>query len=474
MQFLSIQYIVCFTILFWLYWLFCKGQKSQNIVLLIASYLFYGLYDWRCVPLLLATSLVAYGAGMYFRHDNNGKLLLGRSSRWWVSTGAIFISLVILGYFKYANFFLQSINDITGGGKFEPLNIVLPVGISFYTFSAISYIVDCYQKKIEPTTDIVAGLLFTSFFPAIMSGPIHKATEQLPQYFKRRIFDDKLVIFGFKDFLWGAFMKACVADRLGMYVDAVYGNLAQHNGTSVLLASFFYTIQIYADFAGYSLMAIGSGKMLGIRLQTNFIRPYFSKTITEFWSKWHMSLTGWFKNYVYIPLGGNRVGKARWILNIMIVFLLSGFWHGAAYTFIIWGAIHGIAQVLEKLIYGKRIKQIESKINTSNLMRMAVTFCIVSFAWMFFRLPSLGDAMSAIRQVFTSVGTPYLDMHTLVFAFISFAIMLFKDVCDEWLPKVRMLNSDKVWISFATCVILVAYILLMGKLDSGSFIYFQF
>ena len=473
MQFLSLQFIVSFTIFFWCYWLVCKSKTSQNFVLLIASYLFYGLYDWRFVPLLFLTSMAAYTAGICFDKCDGTRLVLHKTGRWWISCVSIFFCVAILCYFKYTNFFLQSISDLTGGG-YNALNIVLPVGISFYTFSAISYIVDCYQKKIEPTKDLVVCLLYTSFFPAILSGPIHKATEQLPQYLKVRSFNDSLIISGFKDFLWGAFMKLCVADRIGMYVDAVYGNMAQHNGTTLLLASIFYTIQIYADFAGYSLMAIGCGKLLGIRLQTNFIRPYFSKTITEFWSKWHMSLTGWFKNYVYFPLGGNRVGKGRWIFNIMIVFLLSGFWHGAAYTFIIWGAIHGMAQVIEKLLYGKSIKSIPQKLNVINGIRMLITFSIVSFAWIFFRLPSLQDAMSAISRIFSSPGLPYTDMHTMVFALSSFVILLCKDVSEEWLPNLRLLQSNKCWVSFLTCLFLVAYILLFGKLNSESFIYFQF
>ena len=473
MQFLSFQFIVCFTSFFWIYWLFSKNKNSQNLVLLVASYIFYGLYDWRCVPLLLATSIVAYLAGVFFSKDTRDRTFLSKTSRWWVSFGAVLFSLSILGYFKYCNFFLKSISDITGH-YYEPYNIILPVGVSFYTFSAISYIVDCYQRKLKPTQDIVACLLYISFFPAILSGPIHKATEQLPQYLKVRIFDEYLTLDGFKDFLWGAFMKLCVADRLGMYVDSVYGNLAQHNGTSVLIASIFYTIQIYGDFAGYSLMAIGCGKMLGIKLQTNFVRPYFSRTITEFWSKWHMSLTGWFKNYVYFPLGGNRVNKRRWIINILIVFLLSGFWHGAAYTFIIWGAIHGLAQVLEKLLYGKRIKLIGKEMNVTNILRMFVTFGIVAIAWIFFRIPSLNDATRAILKIFTSVGTPYVDMHTLLFASISLVIMIIKDVCDEWYPNMSLMQSNKGWISFLTCLFLVTYIFLMGKLNSDSFIYFQF
>lgn len=444
------------------------------MLLLLASYTFYGLWNWRCLPLLFATSLVAYGAGIYFKkHNDEGNLIIGKTTRWWISCVSIVFCLGILGYFKYANFFLQSINDIVGGARFEALNIILPVGISFYTFSAISYIVDCYQNKIEPTKDIVAALLYTSFFPAILSGPIHKATEQLPQWLKAREFDYNLVNLGFKDYVWGAFMKLCVADRLGMYVDAVYANIANHSGNTLFFASIAYTLQIYADFAGYSLMAIGCGKMLGIKLQNNFYLPYFSKTITEFWSKWHMSLTGWFKNYVYFPLGGNRVNKPRWILNIMVVFLLSGLWHGAAYTFIIWGAIHGIAQVIEKLVYGQGIKHISKGFSIENVLRALITFFIVSSAWIFFRMPDAGQAFSVIEKIFTNRGDLYNEP-TLYIGLASLIILMIKDSMDQSNSRIEFFQSKYTVVRFLSVAFMISYILLFGVLEGGQFIYFQF
>jgi len=469
----SFKYIVAFFILFWVYWILCKNKNAQNILLLLASYVFYGLWDWKCLLLLFATSLVAYGSGLYFKKvPVTDKTFFSKSSRWWVSFGAVIFSLGILVYFKYTNFFLQSINELMGVA-FEPLKIILPVGISFYTFSAISYVVDCYQKKIEPTTDLLVGLLYTSFFPAILSGPIHKATEQLPQYLQKRQFDYCLINKGFKDYVWGVFMKLCVADRLGMYVDAVYGNIANHNGTTLLFTSVAYTLQIYADFAGYSLMAIGCGKMLGIRLQNNFNLPYFSKTITEFWSKWHMSLTGWFKNYLYIPLGGNRVSKGRWIVNIMVVFLLSGLWHGAAFTFIIWGGIHGVAQVIEKLVYGKRIKTIENKISVANVLRVLLTFSIVSFAWIFFRLSSIDEVFTVIAKIFNNRGHLFVEP-TLFMALCSLLLLVLKDSFDQFGAKVRLFNSKYAVVRYLSIAILIVYILLFGVLEGGQFIYFQF
>lgn len=473
MQFLSLQFIVFFSFIFWSYWALFRSKNGQNVFLLIASYSFYAFIDWRCCGLLFLTSFTTFIAGLFLYSDDSKLTFLKKGKRWWISCGSIVLNLFILFYFKYFNFFINSISLFVGR-SYETLNIILPVGISFYTFSAISYVVDSYQRKLMPTKDIVAGLLYCSFFPAILSGPIHKATEQLPQYLIKREFNTLIVVEGFKDFLWGAFMKLCVADRLGLYVDAVFNNLELHNGTSILFASVFYTIQIYADFAGYSLLAIGCGKMLGIKLQTNFIRPYFSKTITEFWSKWHMSLTSWFKNYVYFPLGGNRVSKPRWVFNIMVVFLLSGIWHGAAYTFIIWGAIHGTAQIFEKLAYGKKIKTLPSNLTIENSLRILITFFIISFAWLFFRLPTMNASIMAITKIFSSCGFPYLDKHTLIFGIISLLILIVKDVCDEWYPKVKFMHSSRAWVNYLVCILLTTYILLMGKLNSESFIYFQF
>ena len=385
---------------------------------------------------------------------------------------SIVFCLSILGYFKYSNFFLQSVNDIVGT-KFDALSIMLPVGISFYTFSSISYIVDSYQNKIKPTTDFAAALLYTSFFPAILSGPIHKATEQMPQWLEKRDFDKNLVNHGFKDYVWGAFMKLCVADRLGMYVDAVYGNIENHSGTTLLVTSILYTFQIYADFAGYSLMAIGCGKMLGIKLQNNFNLPYFSKTITEFWSKWHMSLTGWFKNYVYIPLGGNRVSKPRWILNIMIVFLLSGLWHGAAYTFIIWGVIHGIAQVIEKLIYRQRIKMLSTRFTVKNALKTVLTFFIVSFAWIFFRMPDISQVFTVVGKIFIDHGGLYSGP-TLFLGLVSLIILIIKESLDRSNSRIKLFQSEYMVVRFFSLAFLISYILLFGVLEGGQFIYFQF
>ena len=269
-------------------------------------------------------------------------------------------------------------------------------------------------------------------------------------------------------------MKLCLADRLGIYVDAVYSNIPQHNGTTLLLTSIFYSIQIYADFAGYSLMAIASGKLFGIDLQTNFIRPYFSKTVTEFWRRWHISLTTWFRDYIYFPLGGSRCGKARWMLNTMIVFLVSGLWHGANYTFIIWGALHGICMVAERLIYGNRIKSIPVKFSAGNLLRIIITFIIVNFAWIFFRIENLGYVMSVLKKIFTDIGTPFIDPNTILLAFLAATIVFIYDFVTEYQVKLHFLSSKHITVRYMAAALIICYIIGFGVLNGGSFIYFQF
>lgn len=272
----------------------------------------------------------------------------------------------------------------------------------------------------------------------------------------------------------GGVLKLCLADRLGIYVDTVYGNIANHNGTTLLLTSILYTIQIYADFAGYSLMAIGSGKLLGIELPINFVRPYFAKTVTEFWRRWHISLTTWFRDYIYFPLGGNRVKRSRWMLNTMIVFTVSGLWHGAEYTFIIWGAFHGLCMIVERLIYGSKIKEIGDRLTLLNVVRMVVTFCIVSFAWIFFRAENFADASMIVEKIFADFGKPFIDIHTLCLALISFVLVSCYDIIKEFFPIISYKFKERTYLRLFAAVLIIIFILLFGELDSSSFIYFQF
>lgn len=440
MAFTSFEFFLFLPVVFLLYWTFCNKSKTlQNGLLLLASLFFYGYWDWRFLSLLLVTALSTFGAGLWMSKEQESK------KRWWISFGSIALNVGILVYYKYTNFFIQSFTDmfhlLGQEVSVSTLKIILPVGISFYTFTALSYSIDVYKKKVEATKDVVAYLSYVTFFPSILSGPISRADKQLPQYFQKREFNRGMVTQGLQLLLWGLFMKLCVADRLGIYVDAVYSNIPQHNGTTLFFASILYTIQIYADFAGYSLMAIGSGKLFGIELQTNFIRPYFAKTVTGFWRRWHISLTTWFRDYIYFPLGGNRVPKGRWMLNTMIVFVVSGIWHGAAYTFLIWGALHGLCMILERQLYGNKIKQIPDRLTFANLVRILITFNIVSLAWIFFRADGIDNALLIIQKIFTTHGMPFLDASTLAYGFICFALLFVKDAIDEYAGnKIKVFN----------------------------------
>ena len=355
MSLTSFNYLLFLPTVFLLYWLvFSRNKTLQNAFLLVSNLTFYAFWDWKFLVLLLITAGSTFYIGCRMAATSEKK------ARRALLLLSLVLNLGILAYFKYFNFFVDSFIDLMSlfGLHIESstLKIILPVGISFYTFAALSYCIDVYREDVEPTDDYLAYFAFVTFFPSLLSGPISRATTQLPQYRSRRVFSYDKAATGIRAILWGFFVKLCVADCLGVYVDTVYGSADKYGGTTLLLASFLYTIQIYADFSGYSLIAIGSGKLLGIDLPENFRRPYFSRTVTEFWRRWHISLTTWFRDYIYFPLGGSRVKKTRWALNTIVVFLVSGLWHGAAYTFIIWGAIHGALMVLERLLYGKRLK----------------------------------------------------------------------------------------------------------------------
>lgn len=472
MSFQSVEYILFILVAFMLYWTLCKSSKSlQNGLLVAASAVFYGWWDWRFLGLLLFTALSTYCAGRWMQTNNSAKKKI-------VFITSIVLNISILFFFKYFNFFIDTLIDtchlIGISTDLHTLQILLPVGISFYTFSALSYVIDVYQGKIEPTKDIVAYLAYVMFFPSLLSGPISRAQKQLPQYLSTRNFEYSNIVTACKSILWGGVMKLCLADRLGIYVDTVYAHIGQHNGTTLFLASILYTIQIYADFAGYSLIAIGSGKLFGIELPTNFVRPYFAKTVTDFWRRWHISLTTWFRDYIYFPLGGNRCSKARWVLNTMIVFVISGLWHGAAYTFLIWGAMHGLCMIIERLVYGNKIKTIEQGAFIVKALQLALTFTIVNFAWIFFRIDNLSDVLLVFQKMVTDPGMPFLDSNTLMMGGVAMVIVFIHDLAEEKGWNLHLLSSNSRIVRYLVAAILACYILSYGVLNGGSFIYFQF
>lgn len=445
------------------------GGKFCKYFLLLAGYYFYANIKPVFLLLLLAITLLSYIGGLLVE-----KCPKQKKTTLTVSLILIFSSLFV---FKYLGFFNESIRtllNIIGIGWDVPyLNLMLPIGISFYTFQASGYIIDVYRGKIQAERDYMIYSLFVSFFPVILAGPIQRSYNLIPQLKeKHKILYDN-VIGGLKMMLWGFFMKLCVADRLGIYVDSVFNNVDAHNGTSILLASLFFTIQIYSDFAGYSLIAISCAKILGFQLPDNFRHPYFSLTFKEFWKRWHIALSTWFGDYLYIPLGGNRVKFNRYLLNLMIVFLVSGLWHGAAWTFVIWGGIHGIYQVYEA-VQRKYWGQKDYKVWYSRAFKILIVFLLANLAWIFFRANTTEDAFTAVTKIFANPGKPFLSPMAMLFGLASTSLLFAKDFADEFYPRLRLLNSENMVLSVLSNAILMVYVILFGVLDNSQFIYFQF
>ena len=419
MLFNSIQFALFLPIVFLLYWFvfdrFISKSKwqlrLQNAFVVVASYVFYGWWDWRFLLLIAFTSFCSWGSGMLMQRVENqqidpnltggGKSLeinkLQRRKKL-ITTANIVLNLLILAIFKYYDFFITEFAQlfhISTDGLL--LKVILPVGISFYTFQALSYSIDVYRGKIEPTKDIIAFFAFISFFPQLVAGPIERATNLLPQFLKKREFNYDTAVDGMRQILWGLFKKIVVADNCAVYVDQVFSTYTEQTGSTLLLAAIFFTFQIYGDFSGYSDIAIGTAKLFGIKLMRNFNVPYFSRDIAEFWRRWHISLTTWFRDYVYIPLGGSRVSKAKVIRNTFVIFLLSGFWHGANWTFIAWGAYHAIL-FLPLILTGKNRKYTnqvaEGRIlpTLKEAGQMLLTFFLAVLGWIIFRAESIGMA----------------------------------------------------------------------------------
>ncbi len=478
MVFNSFQFLWLFPLIFLLYWgLSClpnvsaeSRRKAGNAMLIVAS---YGLYmQWKpaYALLLLGITAVTYVGALSLRANRRRGL---------VATFAT-LALVPLVVFKYYNFINDSVARLLSSlgiaSNLPGLNWAIPVGISFYTFQAVGYLFDVYYGRIEAYRggrnwwDYV---LFVSFFPQILSGPINRAGDLLPQIRAPRSFHYGQAVSGLKLLLWGMFLKVVLADRLGIYVNTVFDNWQYNTGLSCLAASLSYTFQIYGDFAGYSLMAIGTGKLMGFELANNFRRPYLAVSVTDFWRRWHISLSLWLRDYVYIPLGGSRCSKGRNYLNIFLTFLVSGIWHGANWTFIVWGVLHGVFQIIEKAL---GLQTCERKSFWARLPRIAVTFVLVNFLWTIFRMPSLHDAVGVIGRIFTCPGA-MLSPGNLNSSFMvmSLGIVMVSELLAEFAPgKFALLDSPRRGIRWVTYVALLSLIMLAGVFDSGQFIYVSF
>jgi D-alanyl-lipoteichoic acid acyltransferase DltB (MBOAT superfamily) len=481
MIFNSIDFAIFLPIVFLLYWfVFNKNTKLQNAFIVLVSYIFYGWWDWKFLILIAFTSFVSWGSGLLIGKNNEH-----REKQKIINILNIVVNILILCLFKYYNFFISSFADAFMGGDSGGLllNIVLPVGISFYTFQALSYSIDVYRGKVVPTRDVVQFFAFVSFFPQLVAGPIERASNLLPQFAQKRSFDYAGAVEGCRQILWGMFKKVVIADSCASIVDNIFENYDSLPASVLLLGAFLFSFQIYGDFSGYSDIAIGVAKLFGFKLMRNFNVPYFSRDIAEFWRRWHISLTTWFRDYVYIPLGGSRVSKAKVIRNTFVIFILSGFWHGANWTFVAWGAYHALL-FLPLILTGKNRKYTDciasGKLFPSvrEFLQMVVTFFFVLVGWIVFRADTISDACNYVINMF-SFGN-FLPMGGEAVGSQAYIALLFIFIMlvVEWLGRSKRyvfdmdcIRNKPVRIVFYYVVFIVV-IIFCGK--AQPFIYFQF
>ena len=476
MLFNSIEFLLFFPTIFILYWfVFNKNLKYQNSLILASSYVFYGWWDHRFLSLIFLSTIVDYVIGLNISNQSSKKkqkLLL------W---GSVLFNLSVLGFFKYYNFFVDSWVELFSSVGYEiksvwTLNIILPVGISFYTFQTMSYTIDIYRKKLEPTKDFISFASFVSFFPQLVAGPIERASNLLPQILKKREFQHDQVIQGLKLILWGLFKKVVIADSLAPIVDDIFSNYQDFGGGTLWLGAIYFSFQIYCDFSGYSDIAIGTSKLLGFELMSNFKFPYFSRNIGEFWRRWHISLSTWFRDYLYIPLGGSQEGKWKSIRNIFIIFLVSGFWHGANWTFIFWGLFHSIL-FLPTFMFNKNRNYTSSIIAANTLLpslkefiNVVTTFLLVTIGWVFFRSESIGDSFSYLTSMISNINivthlSPKINFYILVLVLVDWTQRFDERNLFVTFPK----------LIFRIFVIICVFLILINfKKESQQFIYFDF
>ena len=487
MLFNSFQFIIFFPIVLLIYYIIPK--KIRMYWLLISSYYFYMCWNVKYVLLILTSTIVTYISGLLLEQSKHRKLIVA---------GSFVINLGILGYFKYANFFLNSISILfskLGVTLNAPsFDILLPVGISFYTFQALSYTMDVYRNDIYAERNFFKYALFVSFFPQLVAGPIERSKNLLKQLSFDNRFDYDSARNGFVIMLWGYFLKLVLADRIAIFVDTIYNDPSLYQGWYIVVATFLFGIQIYCDFYGYSTIAMGAAQILGIRLMENFHAPYLATSVAEFWRDWHISLTSWFKDYLYIPLGGSRHGTLRKYTNKMIVFLVSGLWHGASLSFIVWGGINGLYQIIGEITQSVRLA-IAAKLKlspnsmSSRLFRTITTFILVDFAWLFFRAGTMPKAIVLIKNMF-SIYNPWILFDGSIFEcglnarnfwlmIICIAILLYADVCKKrGIVVSHVILKQDLWCRYLVLILAICAILTFGiwgsNYDASGFIYFQF
>jgi len=482
MLFNSIDFAIFLPIVFLLYWLVARNNlKSQNLLIVVASYIFYGWWDWRFLSLILFSTIIDFIIGLQLQTQDQPKK---RKLLLWTS---ILVNLGFLGFFKYYNFFVSNFVDaFTFFGtniSANSLDIILPVGISFYTFQTMSYTLDVYKRKLEPTNNFIAFAAFVSFFPQLVAGPIERAKNLLPQFYKKRNFDYENAADGMRQILWGLFKKIVIADNCAVFANQIFNNSSDMNGSTLVLGAIFFTFQIYGDFSGYSDIAIGTSRLFGFNLKQNFAFPYFSRDIAEFWRRWHISLSTWFRDYLYIPLGGSRGSSWMKIRNTFIIFLISGFWHGANWTFIAWGALNAIYFLPLLLSNNNR-----NHLNTVAEGRMAprlkeigfmlLTFGLTVFAWIFFRAENMTHAFTYISEMLSSslFEIPnFAGMKNALIALMLVTLMLL----IEWKGRENQYGLERLGLHWKRPYRYLMYYMIIFLLfwfggEEQPFIYFQF
>lgn len=473
MLFNSLAFVFFFIIVTGLY--FLLPHKHRWKLVLAASCYFYMAFVPVYILILGFTIIVDYYAGIYIEKSE------GRRRRLFLVCSLI-ANIGVLAVFKYFNFlnenFTVLLSSFSLNNPVPFLKILLPIGLSFHTFQAMSYTIEVYRGNQKAERNFGIYALYVMYYPQLVAGPIERPQNILHQFYEKHDFDTNRVTAGLRQMLWGFFKKIVVADRLALYVDAVYNNPHQHSGISIIVATIFFSFQIYCDFSAYSDIALGCAKVMGITLMRNFKRPYFAKNIQEFWSRWHISLSTWFRDYLYIPLGGNRVSKIKWYRNIFIVFLISGLWHGANWTYIIWGGLHGVYQIVES-VGRSHLKPIKNDTvrRISNFFKIIANFFLVAVAWVFFRANTVNDAFYMIKSMFIlKPGHLFLGRPPTIFGYAFFAIILLLalEIPQEYFPNLQVLNNGRRAIRYAGYFFLIICILLIGVLNGGQFIYFQF
>ncbi|WP_298952455.1 MBOAT family O-acyltransferase [uncultured Nonlabens sp.] len=477
MLFNSIEFLIFLPLCFILYWFVVnRNLKLQNALILVASYFFYGWWDYRFLGLIAFSTIIDYSLGIAI---NKSEI---KSSKKWLLFISLVVNLSLLGFFKYFNFFIDSWIDAFNSLGYEmqasTLNIILPVGISFYTFQTLSYTIDVYREKLEPSKNLINFAAYVAFFPQLVAGPIERATNLLPQFSKKRIFNEEQAISGINLILWGLFQKVVIADSCAPYVNSIFDTYESMNSLSLILGAVYFAFQIYGDFAGYSNIAIGTARLLGFDLMRNFNYPYFSRDMAEFWRRWHISLSTWFRDYLYIPLGGSRGSKWMQLRNVFIIFMVSGLWHGANWTFVFWGFLHALFFIpillldknrnnLDQVAQGKILPSLKE------FFQMTVTFLLACIAWVFFRASNIAEAFQYLKNIITDTGfkIQYLNIERYN---IEMLLILFIFIMYEWFHREEEhpFNGRLKWLKIGTVILML---LTLGVYSNHQdFIYFQF